>query len=219
MRKSIDIVKHNTMKKIIPYNLEEEVENDEGQDKDFTSLSRVYTSNNISYKGEQMTYKACKTSNPSMYRIHKDNKKDFPEIKPENNSERNNLVKYTKKRNINKLKTEKGSFKMVNGNKKIVYIRKRNNDVKDKADSKTKSPVEKDFSQDNEPEMNEKEMIKEIKDSVICYICLMKIEKPRICPNCHKIACEKCLKNWFIDKGNNTCGYCRAVLTFLLFRC
>ena len=70
------VVIANTMKKIIPYNLEEEVENDEGQDKDFTSLSRVYTSNNISYKGEQMTYKACKTSNPSMYRIHKDNKKD-----------------------------------------------------------------------------------------------------------------------------------------------
>ena len=42
----------------------------------------------------------------------------------------------------------------------------------------------------------------------------MKVEKPRICPNCHKIACEKCLRNWFIDKGNNNCGYCRAILTF-----
>ena len=41
----------------------------------------------------------------------------------------------------------------------------------------------------------------------------MKIEKPRICPNCHKIACEKCLKNWY-DKGNNNCGYCRATLSF-----
>ena len=42
----------------------------------------------------------------------------------------------------------------------------------------------------------------------------MKITSPRICPNCHKIACEKCLKNWFIDKGNNNCGYCRAKLSF-----
>ena len=215
MRKSIDIVHHKTLKKIIPsYNIEEDLENDEEQDDNYTSLSRVYTSNNISYKGEPTTYNACKTSNPSMYKIQKENTNNIPEVKKtENNSERNNVVKYTK-RNINKLKTEKGSFKMINGNKKIVYIRKRNNDVKDKKENTSKSTIDKDFSQDNESEMNEKEMIKEIKDSVICYICLMKIEKPRICPNCHKIACEKCLKNWFIDKGNNTCGYCRTVLTF-----
>ena len=214
MRKSIDIVKHKTLKNIIPYNLEEEVENEEEHENNYTSLSRVYTSNNISYKGEKVTYKACKTSNPSMYRIQKENTKDFPEVKTENNSERNNIVKYTKKRNLNKLKTENGSFKMINGNKKIVYIRKRNNDVKDKKENVTKSTIDKDFSQDNESEMNEKEMINEIKDSVICYICLLKVEKPRICPNCHRIACEKCLKNWFIDKGNNNCGYCRTVLTF-----
>ena len=24
------------------------------------------------------------------------------------------------------------------------------------------------------------------------------------------ISCEKYLKYWFIDKGNNNCGYCRA---------
>ena len=136
MRKSTDILQPKTLKNIIPYNLKEEVENDEDQDNNFTSLSRVYTSNNISYKGDQITYNACKTSNPSMFRIQKDNSKDFPEVKPENNSERNNCVKYSKKRNINKLKTEKGSYKMINGNKKIVYVRKRNNDVKDKKERK-----------------------------------------------------------------------------------
>ena len=58
------------------------------------------------------------------------------------------------------------------------------------------------------------EEIKEIKDSVICYICLMKVDSPKMCPNCHKIACEKCLKNWFISKNNRSCGYCRAVMNF-----
>ena len=213
MRKSIDIVQHKTLKNIVPYNLEEEEENEEEQDNNFTSLSRVYTSNNISYKGDPIKYNACKTSNPSLYRIQKDNT-NFHESKTENNSDRNNLVKYTKKSNINKFKIDKGSMRMINGNNKIVYIRKRNNDVKDKKVNTSKNTIDKDITQDNESEMNEKEMIKEIKDSVICYICLMKIEKPRICPNCHRIACEKCLKNWFIDKGNNTCGYCRTVLTF-----
>jgi hypothetical protein len=151
-----------------------------------------------------------------MSRLQKENLNDLTKAKTDNKSERNNIIKYTKKRSINKKKIVKGSIKRTNGNKKIVYIRKRNNDIKDK-DKKENIPnntLDKDFSQNNDSEIKEKEMINEIKDSVICYICLMKIEKPRICPNCHKIACEKCLKNWFIDRGNNNCGYCRAILKF-----
>ena len=145
MRKSIDIVHHKTLKNIKKYNLEEQVENEEDQDNNYTSLSRVYTSNNLSYKKEPVIYNACKTSNPSMFRIQKESTKDFPELKSESNSERNNLVKYSKNRNINKLKTEKGSFKMINGNKKIVYIRKRNNDVKDKKEVTSKNTIDKDL--------------------------------------------------------------------------
>ena len=216
MKKSADLVHNKTLKNIIPYNLEQEIEDDEDQvNINYTSLIRVSTLNNVFCKEKPVI---CNTSNPSMRRIQNENINDFHEAKTENISERNNIIKYTKKRSINKKKIKKGSVKKINGNKKIVYVRKRNNDIKDKdKDKKENIPnntIDKDFSQNNDSEMKEKEIINEIKDSVICYICLMKIEKPRICPNCHKIACEKCLKNWFIDRGNNNCGYCRAVLTF-----
>ena len=218
MKKSADLIHNKTLKKFIPYNLKQEIEDEDEDEEDkinrnYTTLSRVSTLNNLS---TQEKPKICKTSNPSMSRLQKENLNDLTKAKTDNKSERNNIIKYTKKRSINKKKIVKGSIKRTNGNKKIVYIRKRNNDIKDK-DKKENIPnntLDKDFSQNNDSEIKEKEMINEIKDSVICYICLMKIEKPRICPNCHKIACEKCLKNWFIDRGNNNCGYCRAILKF-----
>ena len=214
MKKSADLIHNKTLKNIIPYNLEQEVENDEDQvNINYTTLNRISTLNSLSCKEKPVI---CNTSNSSMRRIQNEKMNDFPEAKTENFSERNNIIKYTKKRSINKKKIEKGSIKIKNGNKKIVYVRKRNNDIKDK-DKKENIPnniIDKELSINNDSEIKEREIINEIKDSVICYICLMKIEKPRICPNCHKIACEKCLKNWFIDRGNNNCGYCRAVLTF-----
>ena len=214
MKKSADLVHNKTLKNIIPNNLEQEVEDDEDQvNINYTTLNRISTLNNVSCNEKPVI---CNTSNPSMRRIQNEKINDFPEAKTENFSERNNIIKYTKKRSINKKKIEKGSIKIKNGNKKIVYVRKRNNDIKDK-DKKENIPnniIDKELSINNDSEIKEREIINEIKDSVICYICLMKIEKPRICPNCHKIACEKCLKNWFIDRGNNNCGYCRAVLTF-----
>ena len=214
MKKSADLIHNKTSKNIIPYNLEQEVENDEDQvNINYTTLNRISTLNSLSCNEKPVI---CNTSNSSMRRIQNEKMNDFPEAKTENFSERNNIIKYTKKRSINKKKIEKGSIKIKNGNKKIVYVRKRNNDIKDK-DKKENIPnniIDKELSINNDSEIKEREIINEIKDSVICYICLMKIEKPRICPNCHKIACEKCLKNWFIDRGNNNCGYCRAVLTF-----
>ena len=214
MKKSADLIHNKTLKNIIPYNLEQEVENDEDQvNINYTTLNRISTLNSLSCNEKPVI---CNTSNSSMRRIQNEKMNDFPEEKTENFSERNNIIKYTKKRSINKKKIEKGSIKRKNGNKKIVYVRKRNNDIKDK-DKKENIPnniIDKELSINNDSEIKEREIINEIKDSVICYICLMKIEKPRICPNCHKIACEKCLKNWFIDRGNNNCGYCRAVLTF-----
>ena len=214
MKKSAYLIHNKTLKNIIPYNLEQEVENDEDQvNINYTTLNRISTLNSLSCKEKPVI---CNTSNSSMRRIQNEKMNDFPEAKTENFSERNNIIKYTKKRSINKKKIEKGSIKIKNGNKKIVYVRKRNNDIKDK-DKKENIPnniIDKELSINNDSEIKEREIINEIKDSVICYICLMKIEKPRICPNCHKIACEKCLKNWFIDRGNNNCGYCRAVLTF-----
>ena len=54
----------------------------------------------------------------------------------------------------------------------------------------------------------------EIKDTVKCYICFNKITKPKMCPHCHRIACEKCLYNWFINLKKDKCGYCRLKSNF-----
>ena len=35
-----------------------------------------------------------------------------------------------------------------------------------------------------------------------------------MCPHCHRIACEKCLYNWFINLKKDKCGYCRLKSNF-----
>ena len=54
----------------------------------------------------------------------------------------------------------------------------------------------------------------EIKDTVKCYICFDKINKPKMCPYCHRIACEKCLYNWFVNLNKKNCGFCRKNTNF-----
>ena len=54
----------------------------------------------------------------------------------------------------------------------------------------------------------------EIKDTVKCYICFEKITKPKMCPRCHRIACEKCLHNWFVNLKKDKCGFCREKTNF-----
>ena len=56
--------------------------------------------------------------------------------------------------------------------------------------------------------------LEEIKDSVTCYICLMKVNLPQMCPFCHHIACQKCLYNWFITKKNHCCSFCRREMEY-----
>ena len=54
----------------------------------------------------------------------------------------------------------------------------------------------------------------EIKDTVKCYICFDKITKPKMCLHCHRIACEKCLYNWFVNLKKKKCGFCRENAKF-----
>ena len=61
-----------------------------------------------------------------------------------------------------------------------------------------------------EEETKEENINSEIKDTVKCYICFDKITKPKMCPHCHRIACDKCLFNWFIKLKKSKCGYCRV---------
>ena len=61
---------------------------------------------------------------------------------------------------------------------------------------------------------NQDNLGSEIKDTVKCYICFDKITKPKMCPHCHRIACEKCLYNWFVNLNKKNCGFCRKSTNF-----
>ena len=66
----------------------------------------------------------------------------------------------------------------------------------------------------DEEKYNEENINIEIKDTVKCYICFDTITKPKMCKYCHRIACEKCLYNWFIIEKNKKCGFCRENINF-----
>ena len=94
---------------------------------------------------------------------------------------------------------------------------------KDKKDfSKKLFEIEEEKKKEENEEKKEKEesakieenIGSEIKDTVKCYICLDKITKPKMCPHCHRIACEKCLYNWFITLNKIKCGFCREKTSF-----
>ena len=79
---------------------------------------------------------------------------------------------------------------------------------------KNNQKINNTLTENEEEILEQNEEINEIKESVICYICLSKVVQPKMCPNCQKIACKECLKNWFINKGNKNCGYCRTEIAF-----
>ena len=65
-----------------------------------------------------------------------------------------------------------------------------------------------------EKDKEKEDLGSEIKDTVKCYICFDKINKPKMCPYCHRIACEKCLYNWFVNLNKKNCGFCRKSTNF-----
>ena len=202
MKNSIDLTIEKDCKKISSYNNLDTIENQEIND--FISI-KDYTFTNRSNKKniKDTSYLSNKS-----FSINNENKRERSSEKSDINSENRTLDKSLKVKKNKKIKIS---------NKNKIYIKKRKSEYINKKDNQiNKLDIDKKQfkSQSLDNELKQKEIIKEIKDSVICYICLMKITSPRICPNCHKIACEKCLKNWFIEKGNNSCGYCRAKLTF-----
>ena len=201
MKKSMDLMDEKKYKKMILSNdLEDFADNKKHNN---NTLTHIYTIENMFNK------KNLTIDNNDVNPLNNNNK-NSNEIYQENSdyiSERKKNIKNTW------IKIGKNSK-----DKKKVYIRKKKigkaNKNENIINNENKNVIQSSSKEEKDNDFEQKEIIKEIKDSVICYICLMKITAPRICPNCHKIACEKCLRNWFIEKGNNNCGYCRAILSF-----
>ena len=56
---------------------------------------------------------------------------------------------------------------------------------------------------------DEKIKINKIKELMICFLCNKNSILPKLCPNCRKIACQECLKKWYLTEKNNKCFYCK----------
>ena len=105
----------------------------------------------------------------------------------------------------------KNKEKIMPNNIKNTWVKKTKKNL---YHGKNKQKLNHAITENNEEILEQNEEINEIKESVMCYICLSKVVQPKMCPKCQKIACKECLKNWFINKRNQNCGYCRAELTF-----
>ena len=110
-----------------------------------------------------------------------------------------------------KKKTLRNSEKLPSNNQKNTWVKKTKKNI---GYAKNKQKINNALTENEEEIIEQNEEINEIKESVMCYICLSKVVQPKMCPNCQKIACKECLKNWFVNKGNKNCGYCRTELTF-----
>jgi hypothetical protein len=61
--------------------------------------------------------------------------------------------------------------------------------------------------------MENKQLEEQVNDIIHCFICFGKVYKPYMCPECHKLCCQDCLKNWY-SKGGTNCAMCKTLLNF-----
>ena len=121
----------------------------------------------------------------------------IPNIQENNINDDNNI---NNTENIQSNNNENNNINLINNNevKNIENIEEEKNEIKEET-----------------KEISKEETIgSEIKDTVKCYICFEKINKPKMCPHCHRMACEKCLYNWFINLKKDKCGFCRLNTSF-----
>jgi len=118
--------------------------------------------------------------------------------RPINNDENNSLISNTNNNNNSSFISESPlNIKKTGRRKRSLYL-----------SNKTE------LNQIEEEKPKEENITTEIKDTVKCYICFDTITKPKMCQYCHRIACEKCLYNWFIVQQKEQCGFCREKVNF-----
>ena len=108
----------------------------------------------------------------------------------------------------------KGSNNLKNLNKKNENIlsklkkmvNKKNNDNNNKGKDK-----EIEENKKLEEMKKEKELEEQIRDSLKCYICLSKVNKPKMCNYCKRICCEVCINKWL--ENHSFCGICKRHIT------
>ena len=119
----------------------------------------------------------------------------------ENNINNNNIENSINTRNRTILNNSNSNSNLISINNNHKIIKELQEEEKKREETDTEICKEENIGS-------------EIKDTVKCYICFDKITKPKMCPHCHRIACEKCLYNWFINLKKDKCGFCRLKSNF-----
>ena len=119
------------------------------------------------------------------------------------NKENNSLISNLSTSNIDNTLDKTRTFKKI-GKVKLPMDKLDKNNVN----------ANNNLNEIEEEKQKEENLTSELKDTVKCYICFNIITKPKMCPHCHRIACEKCLYNWFMIEQKKACGFCREKVNF-----
>ena len=127
---------------------------------------------------------------------------------PNSSLKNNTKVKKTKK--MGKMLILKDSMNHQNSNISCRISRNENNlnEITTMPTLEEKEVLSKNLYNENES----RKKIIEMKELILCSICRQKPISPKMCPNCQKIACEKCAKYYF--ETNKKCFYCNKETSF-----
>ena len=64
----------------------------------------------------------------------------------------------------------------------------------------------------SEEQKKEMEVENDIRDKLKCYICLSKVNKPKMCKFCKRLSCSDCINNWL--KQHDYCGICKKKVDY-----
>ena len=120
---------------------------------------------------------------------------------PSNNIPNSNVS--TEGNNTLKGKTEDSNCYSIYVNKEIILSKKQ------KIPKLTLNSKQIKTNINNNNSMTERSR-NSINNNVLCILCGKKSKKPLMCPKCHKVCCEQCIKNK--KKKNKFCSFCNNYL-------
>ena len=90
-------------------------------------------------------------------------------------------------------------------------IPKNNNQNNNNANNNNDIIMADETNKMSEEEKKEIEAENDIRDKLKCYICLSKVNKPKMCKYCKRLSCSDCIKTWLSQ--HDFCGICKKSLT------
>ena len=173
-------------------------------------LLSIYNNNLIQTENNNDVIDSHIINNNHIY--HNDSNYDNQQNNNNNNLNNNNI----NNSNVNNNISTSNRISLIHSRSSINHFSNNNNTINNVINKNPNRIIEEEKKRDETDSeiCKEENLGSEIKDTVKCYICFEKITKPKMCPHCHRIACEKCLYNWFINLKKDKCGYCRLKSNF-----